>query len=397
MLKLLHMLIHDNPAATVIELVSDSETISQATVPRLPKGTIISSQVKYAVVAGTNADLDKSSLFGDAFLLGRADEPLPTDITPADLLVVTQSLSSVEDVENVLIRLAGFSKPNAAIILAIDSQAATALGAKGFQSVFATDGAALYKQKAEHTNGVNGVNGAASSKRDFVIIEPSTPSSAVKSFSSALQRVLGEECHNSVARSWADLSFQGTDGTENKAFISLVELEMPLLDNLSEPDFDKVKKLVCHCEHLLWITGAHSPSMAVVDGLSRTARNENASLKFQVLHLLSNPDTALQHGPSLAVRLATSSTKDDEFRERDGLLKVSRFFNSVAGNEAVRYCLEDSVRVQTLKENDTPEALRLTIGKPGLLDSLAFIHDERFDNTLGDMEVEVDVKATGVK
>lgn len=388
------MLIHDNPAATVIELVPDSEALSSATVPRLPKDTILPSQVRYALAAGINADLEKSSLFGDVFSLGRADEPLPTDITPADLLVVPRSVDAFEDLEKALNRLAGLSKPNGAVIVAVDSQVGPVLEARGFRPVFSVDGAALYKQQPENTNGVNG---ADSSKRDFVIIEPSAPSSAVKSFSSCLQKALEEECYKSVATTWENLSIQGADEAEGKTFISLVELETPLLENLSEHDFDKVKKLVSNCERLLWITGGHSPSMAVVDGLSRTARNENASLKFQVLHLLSSPDTALQYGSSLAIRLATSSTKDDEFRESDGLLKVSRFFNSVAGNEAVRHCLEDSVRIQTLKENDTPEALRLTIGKPGLLDSLAFIHDERFDATLGEMEIEVDVKATGVK
>ena len=389
--ELLHMLIHDNPAATVIEVVLDNEALSCGTVPRLPKGTILASQVRYAVATGVNADLDRSSLFGDVFSLGRADEPLPTDITPADLLVVHQSVDNLEDLGNFLVRLVGLGKPNAAVILATDSKAAPALKAKGFRSVLAVDGAALYKQQHEYSNGVNGIS------RDFVIVEPSPLSSAVKSFSSALQKVLGEDCHRSVATTWKDFSIQSADEAVGKTFISLLEMETPLLDNLSEADFDKVKKLVSSCERLLWVTGGASPSMAIVDGLSRTARNENAGLKFQVLHLLSSPSVALSLGPSLAVRLATSSTKDDEFRERDGLLQVSRFFNGLASNEAVRYCLEDSVRVQSLKDNDTSEALRLTIGKPGLLDSLNFIHDERFDAPLGEMEVEVDVKATGVK
>ena len=387
------MLIHDNPAATVIELVADSDALVSATVPQLPKATIVPSQVKYAVAGGISADLDKSSLFGDAFSLGSTDEPLPADTT-ADLLVVPQSVSALEDLDKVLARLAGLGKSNAAVILAVDSKVAPALEDKGFRPVFAVEGAALYKQQPEATNGVNGTT---PSKRDFIIIEPSSPSSAVESFSSALQKALRDEGHKSAATAWADLSVQSAEDTEGKTFISLVELETPLLDNLSESDFDKVKKLISHGERLLWITGTHNPSMAVIDGLSRTARNENASLKFQVLHLLSNQDKALQQGPSLATRLAMSDTKDDEFRERDGLLKVSRFYNSVAGNEAVRYCLEDSVRVQPLKDDNTPEALRLTIGKPGLLDSLAFIHDERFDAPLGEMEVEVDVRATGVK
>lgn len=398
--ELLHMLIHDNPAATVIELVSDSEALSNATVPRLPSSTILPTQVRYAVAAGVNVDLDQSSLFGAAFSLGGVDEPLPADTTPADLLVVPQSVSAIEDLEKVLTRFAGLAKPDAAIIVATDGKAAPALEAKGFLPVFNVDGAALYKQQPEQkTNGVNGANGAAPSKSDFIIVEPTSPSTGVKAFSKSLQKALEVDSHSSVTTTWADLSAQD-DGAEGKTFISLVELETPLLDNLSEADFDKVKQLVSNSERLLWVTGGDSPSMAVVDGLSRTARNENASLKFQVLHLLSSPEAALQHGPSLAARLVTSDTKDDEFRERGGLPTVSRFFNSAAGNEAVRYCLEDSVRVQTLKENnegDALEALRLTIGKPGLLDSLAFIHDERFDAPLGEMEIELDVKATGVK
>lgn len=398
--ELLHMLIHDNPAATVIELVSDSEALSHTTVPRLPKSTILPSQVRYAVAAGVSADLGKSSLFGDAFSLGGIDEPLPADITPADMLVVPQSVSALENLDKVLIRFAGLGKQDAAVILAVNGKAAPALEAKGFYPVFSVDGAALYKQRPEQkTNGVNGTNDAAPSKRDFVIIEPSFSSSAVKAFSSALQKALEVENNSSVATSWTDLNLQGADGAEGKIFISLVELETPLLDNLSEADFRKVKQLLSNTRRLLWITSGDSPSMAVVDGLSRTARNENVSLKFQVLHL-SRLDTALQSGPSLATRLVTLDTKDDEFRERDGLPTVRRFFNSVPGNEAVRHCLEDSVRIQPLKENndiDKPEALRLTIGKPGLLDSLAFIHDERFDAPLGEMDIELDVKATGVK
>lgn len=331
-------------------------------------------------------------MFGDVFLLGNTDEPLTTDVSAADVLVVAQSAANLEDWNNILARLVGLCKPTAAVILATD-EATSAFEAKGFRRVLGVNGAALYHPQSEHTNNVNG---NAPSKRDFVIIEPSTPSSAAKSFSNALQKALEEESIKSVALTWEDLCVQSADEAESKTYVSLVELETPMLDNLSEPNFDKVKKLVANSEHLLWVTGSDSPSMAVVDGLSRTARSENASLKFQVLHL-SNLETALQHGPSLTLKLATSSTKDSEFREHNGLLQVSRFFNSVVGNEAVRFCLEDSVQVRPLRESDMSEALRLTIGKPGLLDSLAFIHDERFDTPLKEMEIEVDVKATGIK
>jgi acyl transferase domain-containing protein len=402
-IELLHMLIHDNPSASVTELVADCEALlsSTTTVPRLPKNTIPQGQVRYAVAGGgtPSMELDRSALLlGEAFSLGGVDDEvsLAADVGSADILVVPQQVGGLEHLEVVLRRFAGLGKPEAALILScVDATAVHALEAEGFRPVFSVDGAALYKRRGDQKP--NGVNGTAPSKCEFVIIEPSAPSSAVRSFSTALQNALGEEGHESVATRWAELDVEAAAG---KAFISLVELEMALLDNLSEDDFAKVKQLVSMPERLLWVTGGDNPSMALVDGLSRTARNENASLKFQVLHLVSSINA---HGPLLAARLAGSDTRDDEFRERDGLLTVSRFFHSDAGNKAVRYCLEDSVRVRTLKEDrdaggrGAPEALRLTIGKPGLLDSLAFIHDERFDAPLGEMEIELDVKATGVK
>lgn len=350
--------------------------------------------MRYAIAAGINKDLDRSSLFGDAFSLGCADESLPVDIIPADVLVVPESIDAHEKLDEVVGRLAGFSKPKASVILATTSKAAAPLKAKGFNPVFSANGVALYRKQPDR---IDNVNGETPRRRDFMIIEPSAPSNTVKSFSSFLQIALREQCHESVTMTWANLNIERGENTAGKMIISLVELETPLLANLSEPDFNKVKQLVLNSERILWLTGGHDPSMAAVDGLSRTARNENAGLKFQVLHLLSSLDAAIGHGPALAARLATSSTQDDEFREYNGLLKTSRIFNNDAGNRAVRSCLKDSVQIQPLKNHSAHAALRLTIGKPGLLDTLAFIHDERFGASLGEMDIEVDIQATGVK
>lgn len=100
-------------------------------------------------------------------------------------------------------------------------------------------------------------------------------------------------------------------------------------------------------------------------------------------------------GPALAGRIVMSDTTDDEFQERDGMLQVARIFNSPEGNEGVCRCLEGSVRIQGIGDQERP--LWLTILKPGLLDTLTFIEDDRMKVPLGESEIEVDVKATGVK
>jgi hypothetical protein len=391
------MFLHDNPAATVIELVSDYEGLSHATMSLLPSGTILASQIKYAVAGSSKEDVEKDanlSVFGEPFSLGGVNNTLPTDIPQADLLVIPQSIDNLDELKKVLLRLTSLSKPNAAVVFAVNNNlkgAASVLKDKGFRFIFDVAGAdksvALYKQQqSEQTNGTL--------KNDFIIIEPSTSSSTIKSFSSALKDALEDKGYSASATTRAGISARAADEFEGKTFISLLELEQALLDNLSQPDFNSIRKLVLNSERLLWINCGNNPSMGVVDGLARTMKSEASSIKFQVLHL-SSLETALKCGPALAARVVTSDTKDDEFRERRGLLQVARIFNSIQGNESVRHCLEDSVRVQFLSEQDNP--LRLTIGKPGLLDTLTFIDDDRMEVPLGETEVEVDVKATGVK
>ncbi|KAK2786787.1 Highly reducing polyketide synthase curS1 [Onygenales sp. PD_12] len=400
--ELIRLYLHNNPAATVIELAPDYEALNRATMSLLPRGTILPSHIKYAVAGTGNESEDKnanSNVIGKPFDLGDSDDPLPADIAPADLLVVPQSVSNLEDLGSLLDRLANLGKPDANLVLAVDSSleaSASVLEAKGFRPVFDVEkSVALYKKKkSENTNGhSNGHANGTSAKSDLVIIEPSATTSNTNAFCNALQAALGDRGYTTSVASWVDISTRAASELEGNTFISLLELEQPLLDALSEPDFHSVRKLVLNSERLLWITAGDNPSMGVVDGIRRTMWSEVASIKFQVLHL-SSLETALQCGPALAGRIVTADTKDDEFRERNGMLQVARIFDSPEGNEGVRHCLEDSVRVQRLGDQERP--LRLTIIKPGLLDTLTFIEDDRMKIPLGETEIEVDVKATGV-
>jgi hypothetical protein len=390
------MYLHDNSAATVIELVSDYEMLAQTTMSLLPSGTILPSHIKYAVT-GRNKDVKKNenlNIVGAAFALGSLDDPLPADIPPADLLVIPQSFGTLGGLATVLDCLADLMKGNTSVVLDVKSnlkEAASVLEAREFLRIFEVEGSensvALYKRhQIGHTNGT-------SDKRDFVIIEPSTSSSGIQSFSGVLREALSDQGYGVSATTWGEISTRAANEIDGKTFISLLELEQAMLYNLSESDFHSIRKLVLNCERLLWINCGDDPSMAVIDGLARTMRSELASIKFQVLHL-SGWETALQHGPSLAARIVTSDTADSEFQERGGLLQISRIFNSFEGNERVRDCLEDTVRTKSLTHQD---GLRLTIGKPGLLDTLTFINDDRMEVPLGETEVEVEVKATGVK
>ncbi|KAG8158602.1 hypothetical protein KVR01_011724 [Diaporthe batatas] len=117
------------------------------------------------------------------------------------------------------------------------------------------------------------------------------------------------------------------------------------------------------------------------------------AITTQVLHL-SNA-TSLHHGPSLATQIITAKNpkNEDEFHEHDGLLRIPRIFEGDNENLAIKHHLFDSVREATVMPE---EALRLTVGKPGLLDTLDYVEDDRLLSDLASHEIEVQVKATGI-
>ena len=392
------MALHDNPAATVVELISNPGELPTAAMSKLPASAILPGQIRYAIAnhtrEGGKNDADTSGHF--LSLVGENDTPLLADNNraSADLLVISHQVEDAGSLER-LISLARLqlAKPHAtvAIVAGNDAAASRLVAAnKGFQIVSSTmDGKslALYSHKELQSESVaNGV-----SKHEVVIIKPSTADSATQDLSSMLEKALQRQGYSVITEVWgADIS---PDDPKGKTYVSLLELEQPVLDNLSERDFHNVRAVVLNCERLLWITHGDNPSFGMVDGFARCMMSEMAGTKFQLLHL--SEATGLQHGPSLATRILKSDSSDNEYREVGGVLQVARIFKSQKQNESIRHHLEDSTRLVTLADQD--DALRLTIGKPGLLDTLRFVSDERMLTQLQDYEVEIQVKATGLK
>lgn len=356
---------------------------------KLSESDIRPDRIRYAVANPGQSD---GPAFGQIVSLGENKAPVPADKAPSDLLIISHEPSDSSNLEK-LIDLARqqLAKPDATIVVtASNDAAASALVGKGFQIVSnIEDGKsiALYSSREAQTGPI--ANGSPA--HEVVIIQPSTATSAAEKFASVLQETLQNQGDAVSISVWSN-SISAED-VKGKTYISLIELERPLLEDLSEPDFETVRTVGLNCERLLWITCGENPAFGMVDGLARTMMSENASIKFQVLHL-SEP-TGHQCGPSLAARVLASSTGDNEFQEVGGILQIARFFKSHQQNESIRHHLEASVRNENL--DDKGEALRLTIGNPGLLDTLRFVPDERMDPPLEDHEVEVEVKAAGIK
>ena len=399
-----------------IELVPNFVELSHTVLSTSSRYHLLAHQVHYAVVdddRGNNPDTDISGdVFGQPFHLGGLDVPLPAGVVAsADLLLIPARVTNKlkEGLSSILARLALMAKSGAVVIIAaiastIEEIASPTLKVKGFELVskwpVGAEQLAFYRHTGSDktpyseslTNGGTLTNGTH--LKEVCIVEPISLSSEAQFVSKQLQDILGDQGYSVVTKVGA----ADVDGVDGKTCISLLELEEPMLENLSEPEFQGIRRLIMNCERLLWITCGDSPSFGVVDGFARCVNNEVAGSRFQVLHLSGE---GMQHGPSLALRIllqTPGSTADDEFREQDGLLEVQRIYRSPREDSHIRNHLEDSIRVGSLINNDDRTRFQLTIGKPGLLDSLHFVRGEDVLDTppLADYELELQVKATGV-
>ena len=401
------MIIHQHPTVDVLELVQGLEDLSNTITSRLPRGCIVPKQIHYAIFKEENdsdheRDVDANA-FGQSFRLHAKDAPLPPTVPPADLILIPPHVSNSlqQGLDSILERLVLMAKPGAMVVTAtsaaghtVEQTASPALEAKGFELVtrVAIDGEniAIHKNTGSSKRQTleRLTNGTGQS--EIFVIEPSTLSSKGQLVSKDLQDLIKEQGH--VAMVSKDLS--DTEAFKGKTCVSLLELEKPVLGNLSDSNFSRIRDLVVSCERLVWLTSGDDPALEMVDGFARVVNREVAGAKFQILHLTTE---GMRYGSSLAVRILKSSemTTDNEFREQGGLLQVQRIYRSPGENDHIRNHVMDSTQITTI--NDDTAQYRLKIGRPGLLDSLHFIRDENaLSKPLADYELELEVKATGV-
>lgn len=194
---------------------------------------------------------------------------------------------------------------------------------------------------------------------------------------------------------------------ENKVYIMLSELDNTFLDELDSTNFSRVQETIGSCKGMLWAaqgayTGSTSPDSNMAIGLARTVRSETG-LKFATIDLDPHEDSkGLGVGAGtaifnafLAVFGSSSDDPDMEYMERDGILYTPTVVNDDDMNKFVHQQLRESEpELQPFYQKDRP--LKMTIGNPGLLDTLHFIDDYSLADPLGDNRVEIEVKAVGL-
>lgn len=192
----------------------------------------------------------------------------------------------------------------------------------------------------------------------------------------------------------------------NQAFcISLLEMDKPFLYGIEEEGFLAIKAVFQCASGMLWLTRggaepATRPEVGLITGFARSLRSENSLFRFVELALeeKSSARAAVKHILSVYRQNLFASEDDIEFEymEKDGILNINRIAEARKLNDIINSKLiKQNVEMKKLQQ--PPEkGVTLTIGSPGLLDTLQFIDDTSVQQPLESDEVEIEVKATGV-
>ncbi|KAI9711405.1 MAG: Type I Iterative PKS [Chrysothrix sp. TS-e1954] len=381
--RMARLFLHEQPGTKILELVPDSDT-SKAAMSTALDATTFPGQVRYAVPSRQSEVIaaQQSEAVTDILYVGNADDALPATTDAADLIIVSPVCDTMIDFETSFEKILHLAKSDATVICTASTECTgSILAENGYSSSRAP---ALYSQRAKvMTNGVK-------AKPEVVIIVSPTAGDLSKKLFAQLRDILTSHGFEVKSITWdKDLVVS----VQDKLAVSLLETETSFLETLSETDFDLLKHTILKSKRLLWLTYGDDPVYNMVDGFSRVIREEIAGTHLDVLHL--SQATGLEYGASLTARILTTESKDAEWRESDGIIKVGRLSLDHKQNETVDRHLNDWTGVMPLKEHHGP--LRLTVGKPGLLDTLHFIDDDRWvGEPLHDGEVEIEVKASGL-
>ncbi len=188
--------------------------------------------------------------------------------------------------------------------------------------------------------------------------------------------------------------------------ISIMELERPVLENLTENEYINVRQLLATCGGMIWVTGDNTqrPQLNMITGLTRSVRWERDVDEANLITLaIANPTPPTE---SLVENIATiykqqfidycPLTKiNSEYMLRDGKILTARLVDSNAANKYLDSKFSAPAPVmQPLGSAKRP--LKLVTSSPGLLNKLEFVTDPIYDEPLGETEVEIEIKAVGL-
>ena len=168
--------------------------------------------------------------------------------------------------------------------------------------------------------------------------------------------------------------------------------------NNNSAHFAFIQRLLTRRENnIVWLLegatmDSQRPEHAIISGLARSARSENDRLRLVTLDVAKISD--VERIAQCALEALDPRNPEDELTERNKTLFIPRIEPDDTLNARIPGGVNSGPYIGKFGQ-DRP--LALTIGKVGLLETLAFDEDERLvDSSLGNDELEIEVKASAI-
>ena len=186
--------------------------------------------------------------------------------------------------------------------------------------------------------------------------------------------------------------------------IFLIELEKPLLYDLTPEEYQYVRRLLVSTKGTLWVTKgggrSASPNFGMIDGLARVLRTESDKSLIVTLAIDVNGTSWDQNIQNIlkvftnTVGQPSDMEYEPAYTEIDGLLHIDRI---VEGSELSREILKRSLPEQSnVQSFGGGPPMEICIKSPGSLETLCWVEDTRYMSPLAPDELEVEVQAVGL-
>ncbi|KAF8241412.1 hypothetical protein K440DRAFT_656775 [Wilcoxina mikolae CBS 423.85] len=195
---------------------------------------------------------------------------------------------------------------------------------------------------------------------------------------------------------------------DHRSCIFLPDLEESFLSDIGSEGYQALQTMLAVGSRMLWLTQGggltmENPNAELVTGLARCIRSENSGFNFIHLALdgskifsnvVDTVDTILKVFKH--TMLAGHERHETTYAKKYGVLYINRVVEANYLNHHISLkTTQGQARLQKFGQ-ELVRPLKLSIGSPGLLDSLQFVDDLEYERPLLPEEVEIEVKVTAM-
>ncbi|KAJ5382593.1 hypothetical protein N7517_000504 [Penicillium concentricum] len=448
---------HKNPAARVLQVGAGTGAAATRRILEAlgtPKVPLVASwhitEPSADVLEDAQAELADWADLLEFSELDIDSDPSKQKLTPEsyDIIVFYQSLRTAKDVPGTLAHMRSLLKPGGTLLLVETTQDQTQADLSFIFGLLPTESSPLLTSSWDSVLREAGFSGAdlaigdatttilstlplaehqkldlsrASNPGGFAVVTSNkTPSPAglVDLLTQRIQDLTKTAVEHLV------LEESSLDAYGAKVCIFVSEIDEPtILTDLDAARIEGFRAMITQCGGLLWITtggavDSEQPEHALAQGFLRVLRNEYVGRRYLYLDLDPHAEQTTEDVVSVIAQvlqegfghvddvLATETGPAEfEYAQRNGVLLVPRIYKDEEHNDMVTGPLTAtwgdldaaaSVPLEPLFQTNRP--LRLQVGIPGHLDTLAFVDDDedRTDKSLAPENVEITPRAFGL-